>query len=70
MDLDMSPLTEVDLSSIIMGDYGAAAISVVLEKNSSLTDFIFEFQPNQLRWSLDSFRGTQSKLLSDSFGFV
>ena len=37
MHLDMSSLTEVDLSSIDIEDAGAAATSVVLENNSSLT---------------------------------
>ena len=43
MHLDMSSLTEVDLSSTEIGDVGAAVISVVLEKNSSLTDLDFSF---------------------------
>ena len=43
--LDMSSLTEVDLSSAKIADVGAAVISVVLEKNSSLThlDLSFNF---------------------------
>ena len=43
MHLDMSSLTEVDLSYTEVGDVGAAVISVVLEKNSSLTDLDFSF---------------------------
>ena len=37
MHLDMSSLTEVDLSSTEVRNAGAAVISVALEKNSSLT---------------------------------
>ena len=37
MHLDMSSLTEVDVSSISLSDIGASTISVVLEKNSSIT---------------------------------
>ena len=43
MHLDMSSLTEVDLSYTEVEDVGAAVISVVLEKNSSLTDLDFSF---------------------------
>ena len=43
MHLDMSSLTEVDLSYTDVEDIGAAVISVVLEKNSSLTDLDFSF---------------------------
>ena len=43
MHLDMSSLTEVDLSYTDVEDVGAAVISVVLEKNSSLTDLDFSF---------------------------
>ena len=41
--LDMSSLTEVDLSSAKIKDAGAAVISVVLEKNSSLTHLDLSF---------------------------
>ena len=41
--LDMSSLTEVDLSSAEISDFGAAVISVVLEKNSSLTHLDLSF---------------------------
>ena len=41
--LDMSSLTEVDLSSAEIGSVGAAVISVVLEKNSSLTHLDLSF---------------------------
>ena len=43
MHLDMSSLTEVDLSYTEVADVGANVISVVLEKNSSLTDLDFSF---------------------------
>ena len=43
MHLDMSSLTEVDLSYTEVVDVGANVISVVLEKNSSLTDLDFSF---------------------------
>ena len=43
MHLDMSSLTEVDLSSTKISDIGAAVISVVLEKNSSITDLDLSF---------------------------
>ena len=41
--LDMSSLTEVDLSSAKIKNVGAAVISVVLEKNSSLTHLDLSF---------------------------
>ena len=41
--LDMSSLTEVDLSSAEISDFGAAVISVVLERNSSLTHLDLSF---------------------------
>ena len=41
--LDMSSLTEVDLSSAKIRNVGAAVISVVLEKNSSLTHLDLSF---------------------------
>ncbi|CAH3193879.1 unnamed protein product [Porites evermanni] len=41
--LDMSSLTEVDLSSAEIQNFGAAVISVVLEKNSSLTHLDLSF---------------------------
>ena len=41
--LDMSSLTEVDLSSAEIQNSGAAVISVVLEKNSSLTHLDLSF---------------------------
>ena len=41
--LDMSSLTEVDLSSAEINDFGAAVISVVLERNSSLTHLDLSF---------------------------
>jgi len=41
--LDMSSLTEVDLSSAKIADVGVAVISVVLEKNSSLTHLDLSF---------------------------
>ena len=41
--LDMSSLTEVDLSSATIRNVGAAVISVVLEKNSSLTHLDLSF---------------------------
>ena len=43
MHLDMSSLTEVDLSYTEVLNVGAAVISVVIEKNSSLTDLDFSF---------------------------
>ena len=41
--LDMSSLTEVDLSSAEIENVGAAVISVILEKNSSLTHLDLSF---------------------------
>ena len=43
MHLDMSSLTEVDLSSAEIFNVGAVVISVVLEKNSSLTHLNLSF---------------------------
>ena len=43
MHLDMSSLTEVDLSSAEIGSVGAVVISVVLEKNSSITHLNLSF---------------------------
>ena len=52
MHLDMSSLTEVDLSSAEIGSVGAVAIFVVLEKNSSITHLNLSF--NSIDQDVDS----------------